>query len=99
MKHDKFKFKLRLSKQKGKSQSTVESKVKVDKEVKDFFEIDDIAHGDEFGAVQPWKGAIKEPTNHPGINPTKPDVTYQMDFVYGYRTEDVRMNLYYNIKR
>ena len=69
---------------------------KVDKELKDFLEFDDVAVGDEFGAIKPWRGAIVEPQDHPPINPTKPDFSYSIDFVYGYRTEDVRMNLFYN---
>jgi hypothetical protein len=67
--------------------------------MRDFLEVDDVAHGDEFGAIKPWLGAIVEPTDHPPMNNTKPDITYNIDFVYGYRTEDIRMNLYYNIKR
>lgn len=78
----------------------MESRVgKISKELKGFLEVDDVSHGDEFGAVKPWLGAIVEPTYHPPKNNTKPDITYNIDFVYGYRTEDVRMNLYYNCKR
>ena len=50
-------------------------------------------------AVLPWKGAIREPTNHPPVNPTKPDVSYVIDFVYGYKNEEVRQNLFYNVKK
>jgi len=42
--------------------------VKISKELENFFEVDDVAHGDEFGAVKPWKGAIVEPSDHPPIN-------------------------------
>ena len=47
-------------------------------------------------AVLPWKGAIKEPTNHPVPNPSMPNVEYEMDFVYGYKSEEARQNLFYN---
>ena len=47
-------------------------------------------------AVKPWIGAIKEPDNHPPVNTSKPDTTYQIDYVYGYRCEDSRQNVFYN---
>ena len=47
-------------------------------------------------AVLPWKGAIKEPRNHPKPNPEKPEATYEIEFVHGYRSEDCRQNLFYN---
>jgi hypothetical protein len=58
-----------------------------------------VAHGDEFMAICPWKGAIKEPNPLPVINPSKPDFSYTIDFVYGYRTDDTRMNCFYNNKK
>jgi hypothetical protein len=48
----------------------------VSKEVKDFFEVEDVGHGDEFGAVKPWLGAIKEPSDHPPINKNKTAISY-----------------------
>lgn len=47
-------------------------------------------------ATKPWLGAIKEPIPVPKNNPNKPSFTYEIDFVYGFRTDDARMNLYYN---
>mmetsp|Transcript_585 Transcript_585/g.627 ORF Transcript_585/g.627 Transcript_585/m.627 type:complete len:142 (+) Transcript_585:198-623(+) len=70
-----------------------------DKELEDFFEVDDVTHGDEFGAIKPWKGAIVEPKNPPPAVKTKPDHSYNINFVFGMRTDGVRMNLYYNRKR
>lgn len=64
--------------------------MELDKEAQEIFEVADVGHGDEFMAVLPWKGAIREPTNHPPINRTKPDVSYVIDFVYGYKSEEVR---------
>lgn len=36
-------------------------------------------------AVKPWIGAIVEPTNHPPVNKSQPDETYELEYVYGYR--------------
>ena len=49
-----------------------------------------------FMAVKPWLGAVKEPDNHPPVNKEKPDVTYELEHIYGYRCEDSRQNVYYN---
>lgn len=73
--------------------------VELDEEAHQLFEIADVGHGDESMACMPFKGALKEPTNHPPINKTKPDVSYEIDFVYGYKSEEVRQNLFYNSKR
>lgn len=95
-----MKEKVKQSKKLSKNPKSSTSRVgKINKDMRDFLEVDDVAHGDESGTVKPWLGAIFEPSDHPPINNTKPDFTYEIDFVYGYRTEDVRMNLYYNIKR
>jgi len=62
---------------KNKSAHGAESKIgQLDAEAEELFEIGEVGHGDEFMAVLPWKGAIKEPLNHPKPNPAKPDVTY-----------------------
>ncbi len=50
----------------------------------------------EFMAVKPWIGAIAEPTSHPELNKSPPDETYELDYVYGYRCQDSRQNVYYN---
>jgi microtubule-associated protein-like 6 len=54
------------------------------------------AVGDAFMAVKPWIGAIAEPTEHPDENPDPPDEEYKLEYVFGYRAEDSRNNLYYN---
>ena len=41
-------------------------------------------------AVRPWIGQIAEPTNHNEANPAKPDVKYELEYVYGYRSQDSR---------
>lgn len=42
--------------------------IELDEKAAEVFIIEPIDHGDEFMAVLPWKGAIKEPTNHPPPN-------------------------------
>jgi hypothetical protein len=46
--------------------------------------------GDEFAAVKPWLGAIKEPKPKPKENPKAPNEKYEIDWVYGYRSEEAR---------
>jgi len=55
-----------------------------------------VATGEQFGAVKPWIGQIKEPTNHPPVNKAKPDEKYALEYCYGYRCQDTRQNVYYN---
>ena len=52
--------------------------------------------GEEFMAVKPWIGAVKEPDNHPPVDPSPPDCTYTLEYAYGYRCQDSRQNVYYN---
>jgi hypothetical protein len=54
------------------------------------FEEVDAGQGEQFMAVKPWIGAIKEPQNHNPPEPSPPDVNYQLEYVYGYRCEDSR---------
>ena len=62
------------------------------------FEEVDAGKGDEFMAVKPWIGAVKEPSSHPPPNPSPPDARYSLEYVYGYRCEDSRQNVYFNSK-
>ena len=39
--------------------------------------------------------AVVAPTNAPEDDPTAPDTSLELDFVHGYRSQDVRNNLYY----
>ena len=54
------------------------------------FEIVPPGEGDEFGAVKPWLGAIKEPESYPKINKKPPKDNFKIDWVYGVRSEDIR---------
>ena len=69
-----------------------------DEEAADVFSKVLPGEGDEFMAVKPWKGAIKEPIPPPKIVKTKPAVSYEIDWVYGYRSDEGRMNLALNHK-
>ena len=73
--------------------------LELDPKAKEIFEIAHVGHGDESMACLPFKGALKEPHNHPPINPQRPDVTYEIEFVYGYRHEECRQNLFYNSRK
>ena len=69
------------------------------KEVKkedDEFELEE-DEGDQFMAIKPWLGAIKEPTEpYYKSNGTKPpNVSLDLSFAHGYRTKDCRNNLKY----
>ena len=56
----------------------------------DLFEAVDAGEGEQFMAVKPWLGAIKEPKSHPPANPSPPAVSYTLEYAYGYRCEDSR---------
>lgn len=55
--------------------------------------------GDEFAAVKPWLGAIKPPKPAPKIkakDKEAPKEKLEIDWVYGYRSEEARMNCQFN---
>lgn len=60
------------------------------------FEAEEAKEGDQFMAVKPWIGAVKEPDNHPPVNKDQPDEQYALEYAYGYRCEDSRQNVYFN---
>mmetsp|Transcript_42835 Transcript_42835/g.50228 ORF Transcript_42835/g.50228 Transcript_42835/m.50228 type:complete len:569 (+) Transcript_42835:31-1737(+) len=79
-----------------KTGKTVEKdKVQEDRDY-DFFEGADAGKGEQFMAVRPYEGAIVEPANHNDFVGSAPDVSYELEYVYGYRAEDSRMNCFYN---
>ena len=64
--------------------------------VDDFAE-EDLGQGDQFMAVKPWLGVIKNsvPSSY---KPSKtdfqgPDATLELEYVFGYRCHDTRNNL------
>ena len=63
------------------------------------FQEEIITGGDEFMAIKPWLGAIKQPSDFgkPQRNYDKaPEITMTLDYCHGYRAKDSRMNVYYN---
>ena len=52
--------------------------------------------GDQFMACKPWLGAIKEPDVVPVINKERPEQSFGIDFVHGYKSDLTRQNLHYN---
>jgi len=79
----------------GTKRASYYKKGKTDREDGDFFEVED-EKGEKFLSVRPWLGAISEPTNHNSANPGKPDCSYELEYVYGYRSQDSRQNVYFN---
>ena len=61
----------------------------------DFFDVEE-EKGEEFMAVLPWKGQVAEPQNHNPVNKEQPDVSYELEYVYGYRCADSRQNIHFN---
>lgn len=63
------------------------------------FLVETVGEGDQFLAVKPWEGAVKNsvPSNY---KPSKsesnpPDAYLQLEYIHGYRCHDVRNNLRY----
>ena len=62
----------------------------------DFFEVEDAGEGEKFMSVKPWIGQVAEPTNHNENCADKPDVNFELEYVYGYRCADTRQNVHFN---
>mgnify|MGYP000886201246 CR=1 FL=1 len=63
------------------------------------FERVEPGEGDEFAAVKPWLGAIKEPkglAKPSKISKKAPVEDYEIDWVWGYRSEEARQNCSFN---
>ena len=70
--------------------------VQYDDIMSQIFEKIEPGEGDEFAAVKPWLGAIKEPKSHPKPVKKAPAEEYVIDWVYGYRSEEARQNVQFN---
>ena len=58
----------------------------------DLFRVEKVEGGDEYLAVKPWYGAIKEPTGwrKPALDQNKPPkIDLELEFVHGYRVKYV----------
>ena len=71
-------------------------RIHIDKDSEYLFEKIDMNDGDEFMAVLPWHGAIKEPEFHDPPSKKAPDETYNIQYVYGIRTEETRENVHFS---
>ena len=73
-----------------------EDNLKYDDILGELFEKVPPGEGDEFAAVKPWLGAIKEPKSHPKANKSAPAENLEIDWVWGYRSEEARQNCFFN---
>ena len=66
-----------------------------DLEAHEMLDEDDAPAKDAFMAVKPWVGQIWAPSLAPTLDPRAPDQTLSLEWVYGYRSQDTRHNLFY----
>lgn len=63
------------------------------------FKIEEAGDGDQFMAVKPWMGVVKNsvPTNYKPNNRDgdAPDANLELEYIHGYRCHDARNNLRY----
>ena len=83
-------------KMKAKTYEGADDNIQYDETLSALFEKVLPGEGDEFAAVKPWLGAIKEPKNHPKPNTKEPEEQLEIDWVYGYRSEEARQNCFFN---
>lgn len=86
------------------TRSAIQERVKEGVEVLDDtpFLLESVGEGDQFLAVKPWEGVVKNsvPSNY---QPRKgeddpPNASLELEYVHGYRCHDVRNNLRYTAK-
>ena len=77
------------------AQENSELTIKYDDEIDDYDIERYEGNGDEFMAIKPWLGAVKGPSRDVPTSNNTPDVSLELDWVYGYRSYDVRNNLRY----
>jgi len=64
----------------------------------DPFQMEDVGEGDEFMAVKPWMGQMKEPSDFrkpPKNQNVEPAITMDLQWVHGYRARDCKNNIAY----
>ena len=52
-----------------------------------------IGGGDEHQAVKPWMGQIAAPSRPPASTPLLPEVKVELEWIFGYRSQDCRDNV------
>jgi WD40 repeat protein len=52
--------------------------------------------GDEFSAVKPWRGQIAVPSEPIPSNPLQPEVDIELEWIFGYRSQDCHDNMRYS---
>lgn len=60
------------------------------------FEEEEAGAGDEFMAVKPWLGQMREPSNFrkaPKNQEQPPTVTFELEWIHGYRARDSKNNI------
>jgi len=60
------------------------------------FECEEVGEAKEFLAVKPWVGSVVAPSDPPPVDKSQPDIQYELEYVYGYRSADAKQNLHYN---
>lgn len=96
---DKAKIEKSKAKEEIKKQLKPQKTVVQDEEDDDgMFAMEDVGEGDEFMAVKPWIGQMKEPTGFtkpPKNANARPDVDLDLEWVHGYRSHDCKNNVTY----
>ena len=91
-----YKKKRILNREEDEIKIEIPTKIKIKND--DFFgEEEQNLSGDEFLPVRPYASSIFEPTIYKGkaINSNLPEEIYKIEYVYGFRCEDVRQNVYF----
>lgn len=64
------------------------------------FQTEEVDGGDQFMAIKPWKGAVKNATpswyKSSAGESDPPNASLEMKYIYGYRCHDTRNNIFYN---